>query len=83
MKTYVKPEIKFENFALSESIATSCAEEGKWIVRGAADTNECYAILPGLGGNIKLYANDNCNETDYEYYCSTYIQESMQLVHSY
>lgn len=73
MKTYVKPELKYESFMLSESIATSCA--GGWIVK-LTDTNSCYAVSDGAGNSlwddVKPYTSSNtCNQIENEQYCIT------------
>lgn len=73
MKTYVKPKIYFESFALSESIATACSADEGFIVRNATNpgTEACFAesdtILPG----ITIFSNGNCTMVDGESFCIT------------
>lgn len=74
MKAYVKPDLYFENYSLSESIATSCA--GGWIVRGNQSLENCFAQADGdskdpIWGNIKIYTNDSCEYTQVEDVCNT------------
>lgn len=73
MKTYVKPELRYENFAMSESIAAACGDDIGWIVKGMQQISDvCYAgseMYPG----IHLYAdnNSNCTQGEPEAYCQT------------
>lgn len=81
MKSYVKPEIRYENFALSESIAQACdASSGNWIVRGAQNLESCYAesnVEPG----VNPYASaGTCNQLELEEYCITLINSNEEYV---
>ena len=74
MKAYVKPDVYYENFALAESIATSCA--GGYIVKGLSDLDNCYAITDTddpVWKGIQIYAESTrgCDITDVELVCGT------------
>lgn len=52
-KTYTRPELFYENFQLSQSIASGC--------EGIANFNEreCSVLLQGPGYDIKLFSMVN------------------------
>lgn len=54
-KQYVKPELYFENFELSTTVATGCS-----IIVNQADTN-CTIDIPGIG---KIFITDPCMTTE-------------------
>lgn len=67
MKAYVKPELYYENFELSQHIA-ACA----WDMKNATVAENCMAIGDeefGNGGLILFAAGPDCNVTDFEAYC--------------
>lgn len=72
MKTYVKPKIYFESFALSESIATACT----WIERNDG-TNKWYENTDLTGGWDVTVLTDNCDTKDGEIYCITMHTDSI------
>ena len=75
MKTYVKPEIKYENFSLSESVATSCSSEnGYWLVRGMTSVSTCYAESEMFGVTV-FSSNSKCSYKDAEMFCSTQMSD--------
>lgn len=55
MKSYSKPEIMFDSFALSEDIA-SCAV----IDKGESAQYDCHVVVPDLGISIFNSGNSNC-----------------------
>ena len=84
MKKYVKPQIKYENYALSENIASSCGgDNGEWIVRGSQSVSNCYAdnnFVPGV--TVYVDGNTSCNEKESESYCNTYLSAGAVSIHS-
>ena len=77
MKTYVKPQIKMEFFALSESIATSCGKAGEendgmdggWLVRAQQEIPTCYAES-SFYPDVKIFSNEpTCNYMESEEHC--------------
>lgn len=54
-KQYVKPELYFENFELSTTVATGCSI----IVNHAA--TQCTIDIPGIG---TIFINDSCMTTE-------------------
>lgn len=44
MKTYVKPELYYENFELSEHIAGACADASKTVMNQYAVSGTCNAF---------------------------------------
>ena len=85
MKKYVKPQIKFEFFALSESIATSCDMETGWLVRGSQSIPNCYAqteIMDQLSGTKAFSTSlSGCNYTPDDH-CYSYFSETANLTYS-
>ena len=67
MKAYVKPELFYERYELSQHIA-NCRIE----VKEHGDINSCYAVAePDLGlGGTHYFNNDRC-ESPMEDYCVT------------
>lgn len=66
MKKYVKPELFYEQYELSQHIA-NCEYELK-----AVDSNSCHAIGDadlGLDYFMLYKSEPLCNETDWEDYC--------------
>lgn len=70
MKTYVKPQIRYENFALSESVAACNADDG-WIYRGNQDKTNCYMETNWSEfENVNPFTTSgNCNYTETEESC--------------
>ena len=74
MKTYVKPELFYESFELSQHIA-ACA----WDVKNAATAEVCGAVSDGewegMPSGLTLFnsGNSNCNVNieNFEEYCYT------------
>lgn len=69
MKKYVKPELFYESFELSEQIALGCSEE---LMANSQDTISCEVINP-LGQPTTFFAdtNSNCKTHEFEGYCYT------------
>ena len=65
MKTYVKPDVYYENFEMSQHVAT-CS----WDMSNSKDVNNCSAADEL---NIPIFTSDNskCAYSDYEEYCYT------------
>lgn len=75
MKTYMKPEIRYENFSLSESVANSCSMEGGyWLVRGLKSVDTCYVQSDMMPERFFL-SHSNCENKDAEMYCSTQMSD--------
>lgn len=71
MKKYIKPELFYENFELSQHIA-SCA----WDMSNSKNVNECYAESDpewGLPNNIFAFNKGvaGCENGPLESYCYT------------
>ena len=66
MKKYVKPEIKYENFSLAQSIASGCDPTLGWFVRGQVDVPGCYVESVVGGGLMSVFNNSNTNCKDYK-----------------
>ena len=85
MKKYVKPEIRYENFALSESIATACESGGgSWVVRGAQSISNCYAsneFVPEA--TVYLDQTSSCSVKESEAYCNTYLNDGAVSISSF
>lgn len=76
MKTYKKPEIKYENFSLSESVATGCSSDyGYWLVRGMKSVDTCYAESAIVPGQRFFLSHSNCDNKNAEMYCSTQMSD--------
>lgn len=71
MKKYVKPDLKYENFEISENIA-ACSGGSTWIVRGAKTLDECYLAYSGDNSMLEganPYSSGNCTTKDSEANC--------------
>lgn len=71
MKKYIKPELFYENFELSQHIA-SCA----WDMPNSKDVTECYAKSDpewGLSDGIFAFNTgvNGCKDGPFEGYCYT------------
>lgn len=74
MKVYKKPEVRFESFALSESIATAC----DWTTTGGV-----YEMVDQSGdwaGVTIFNAGVNCSTNDGDIYCITQASDSILSV---
>lgn len=82
MKKYVKPEIKFENYKLSESIASACGNgvPGKWLVRGASTAEACYVTMEGVAETI-FTTNINCDYKSVESFCQTTMSDNFGIIY--
>lgn len=67
MKAYVKPELFYERYELSQHIA-NCDIEVQ-----SGDVNNCYGLADaGLGfDGLKLFTDSNVCSTIFEAYCIT------------
>lgn len=82
MKKYVKPQVKFEFFSLSESIATSCDMDSGWLVRGSNNLDSCYAQTGWENfENIKVFNNSACNQAPDDH-CYTLFSGAANLTYS-
>ena len=83
MKKYVKPQVKFEFFALSESIATSCDMDSGWLVRGSNDVaKNCYAQTSwDEYGGMKVFNESPCNQQPDDH-CYTLFSATANLTYS-
>ena len=83
MKKYVKPQVKFEFFALSESIATSCDMNDGWLVRGSNDVaKNCYAQTSwDEYGGMKVFNESPCNQQPDDH-CYTLFSATANLTYS-
>ena len=82
MKKYVKPQVKIEFFALSESIATSCDMDTGWLVRGASDIASCYAETAWSEyDGMKVFNNGKCDYTPDDH-CYTIFSATANLTYS-
>ena len=84
MKKYVKPQVKFEFFALSESIATSCDMDTGWLLRGSNDVaNNCYAETSwDEYSGMKVFNSSACNYKEADDHCYTLFSGSENLTFS-
>lgn len=58
MKKYVKPELCYESFELSEQIAVGCSSE---LIATYADEMSCTVKNPnGIGDHIIIFSSDTC-----------------------
>lgn len=72
MKKYVKPELFFESFELSQSIAACGIDVNNYTGKeDCARLDEAY--WPGLGGTQVFSAADNCKSDikNFDVYCHT------------
>lgn len=86
MKEYIKPDLYYENFELSQHVA-DCA----WELKGRLEQYSCSgladeALLPYLSGKT-AFANDTgaCDSADYQYeggYCYTESTPMFTLLNS-
>lgn len=81
MKTYVKPEVKIENFTLSKHIA-ACAFD----MTNSKNKNECvaYGDASFNWSGMNLFANKDigCEETEFDAYCYTNGTEGINVFNS-
>lgn len=64
-KSYVKPQVYFENFQLSASIAGTCDPKYKF---NYSDINSCYTTVVGTEGTY--FAGEACTvKSDPEGFC--------------
>lgn len=70
MKKYVKPELFYENFELSQHIA-DCAWEMHYTLEGGCHADGDSSKLPGFKDLFTVAARCSLNETTYEDYCYT------------
>lgn len=84
MKKYVKPEIRYENFALSESIATACSSDGgEWILRGSKSITDCYATNEFVPeATVYLDKTTSCSVKENEAYCITFLNDGIVSINS-
>lgn len=77
MKAYVKPELFYERYELSQHIA-DCAIEFK----NSTSEDVCYVVADpdfGLGlGDARYFNNENC-EASLEFYCYTNGEDGFNL----
>lgn len=68
MKEYVKPELFFESFELSEQIAVGCSQD---LIANHGDEGTCVLENPAGAQTTTLFAQANTNCTTYEFegYC--------------
>ncbi|MCQ2492826.1 MAG: hypothetical protein MJ087_07300 [Lachnospiraceae bacterium] len=67
MKTYVKPDVYYEDFELSTHVAT-CALD----MPESKKVEECYAEFDKdseMAGDYKLFANSGICEIEWQDYC--------------
>lgn len=67
MKKYVKPELLYESFVLSEQIAVGCSPN---LIANYADMTQCFVNDPNtMGGALFVDGNTNCTDTPPDSYC--------------
>lgn len=81
MKEYVKPELFFESFELSEQIAVGCSQD---LIVNHGDGESCVLENPAGALTTKLFVQDNANCTTYEFdgYCYHSGQEGFTVFSS-
>lgn len=82
MKTYVKPKIYIESFALSESIATACSADEGYVIRGLQEPPACYVETNLIYPGTKIYVDgDVCNMEDgAEGFCITLSTDKIPIL---
>ncbi len=69
MKKYVKPELFYESFELSEQIALGCSEQ---LMANFRDIETCEVMNPlGVPTILFTQTNKDCTSHEYEGYCYT------------
>ena len=75
-KSYVKPQVYFENFQLSANIAGTCGTEIDKSGAGLADANSCSFNLPTFG---KIFLTEGiCDNTPQDEIASSICYEHPQ-----
>lgn len=67
MKKYVKPELFYERYELSQQIAANCANQMD--TSTLTDKYSCGFTVPGLSWTIIDTSHQGCEVQDVENYC--------------